>query len=124
MVPLKTPDVLACLKAVDAARRPQTQIHLFGVTRCDLAAQFAGYGMTSFDSTSPFKQAFMDDKDNYHGVGRNYVALRVPQVDKNPKLKKRILAKRCRRPMPSNGSESASTASPPTVARRTRSTRS
>ena len=48
--------------------------------------------MTSFDSTSAFRQAFKDDKDNYHTVDRTYTAIRVPQVDGMPKLKKQILA--------------------------------
>ena len=48
--------------------------------------------MTSFDSTSPFRQAFKDDRDNFHGADRTWIALRVPQVDANPKLQRRIRA--------------------------------
>ena len=48
--------------------------------------------MTSFDSTSAFRQAFKDDKDNYHTADRTYTAIRVPQVDGMPRLKKQILA--------------------------------
>ena len=48
--------------------------------------------MTSFDSTSAFRQAFKDDKDNYHTVDRTYTAIRVPQVDGYPRLKAQILA--------------------------------
>jgi hypothetical protein len=92
MVALKSHEVLACLEAVDAVRRPETQLHLFGLTRCELAARFRGHGVASFDSTSPLKQAFMDDRDNYYAPGRTYTAVRVPQVDKSPKLKKRVLA--------------------------------
>ena len=33
--------------------------------------EFAITGVTSFDSTSPFRQSFMDDRDNYHTVARN-----------------------------------------------------
>jgi hypothetical protein len=92
MVPLKTHEVLACLKAVAAARRPETQFHLFGVTRCAQTAVFRAYGVTSFDSTSPLKQAFKDDRDNYYAPERSYTAVRVPQIDVNPKLQRRILA--------------------------------
>ena len=49
--------------------------------------EFATFGVTSFDSTSAFRQAFKDDKDNYHMLDRTYTAVRVPQVDGNPKLK-------------------------------------
>lgn len=92
MVALKDSDLLACLEGIASVRRPETQFHLFGVTRPLLVPQFVGYGVTSFDSTSPLKQAFMDDDDNYHTPARHYTAIRVPQVEKNLKLKKRILS--------------------------------
>lgn len=92
MVALKTYQVLDCLKAVSRVRWKNTQFHLLGVTRTEQVNVFAGFGVTSFDSTSPFRQAFKDDKDNYHTVKRAYTAIRVPQVDANPNLKKRIQA--------------------------------
>ena len=47
--------------------------------------------MVSFDSTSPLRQAFKDDKDNYYTVDQgNFVALRVPQVDGNASVKRLI----------------------------------
>jgi hypothetical protein len=55
---------------------------------------FAEHGVTSFDSTSSFRQAFMDDRKNYHTLTNTYVALRVPQVDGNPALKRAILSGR------------------------------
>jgi len=90
MVPLKTHEILACLRAIDDVRNQTTQLHLLGVSRCDDIPTFAGHGVTSFDSTSPFRQAFKDDRDNYYTPTRTYVALRVPQVDGNTKLKMRI----------------------------------
>jgi hypothetical protein len=94
MVPLKTAEILACLRAVDDIRRVATQLHLLGISRCDNIDAFASYGVTSFDSTSPFRQAFKDDHDNYYTLDRTYTAVRVPQVDGNPKLKARIRAGR------------------------------
>lgn len=90
MVPLKTHEILACLRAIDEVREPATQLHLLGVSRVDDVPTFAGHGVTSFDSTSPFRQAFKDDRDNYYTPTRTHVALRVPQVDGNAKLKARI----------------------------------
>jgi hypothetical protein len=92
MVPLKTQQILACLSAMDDVRRSRTQLHLLGVTRCDHVGAFARFGVTSFDSTSPFRQAFKDDKDNYYTLDRTYPAIRIPQVDGNPKLRREILA--------------------------------
>ncbi len=90
MVPLKTREILDCLRAVDDVRRSDTQLHLLGISRCDDIPTFAKHGVTSFDSTSPFRQAFKDDRDNYYTFGSTYVALRVPQVEGNFKLRKRI----------------------------------
>jgi hypothetical protein len=91
MVPLKTHEILASLETINDVRRPDTQFHLLGVTRCDHIERFASYGVTSFDSTSPFRQSFKDETDNYYVMGRSpYTALRVPQVDGNPKLRNRI----------------------------------
>lgn len=92
MVPLKTPEILASLNAISAVRRSNTQLHLLGITRCDQLDLFAELGVTSFDSTSPFRQSFKDDTDNYYVLDRTYTALRVPQVDGNPKLRGRIRA--------------------------------
>ena len=92
MVPLKTPQILQCLKAIDDARHHETQMHLLGVTRTEHVEDFARLGVTSFDSTSPFRRAFKDERDNYWTTERTFTALRVPQVDGNPKLKRRIVA--------------------------------
>lgn len=92
MVPLKTLDILASLNAVGSIVAPRTELHLLGVTRTAHVQDFARYGVTSFDSTSPFRQAFKDDKDNYYALDRSYVAIRVPQVDGNTRLRSRVAA--------------------------------
>ena len=92
LVPLKTRDILAALGSVSDVRAPQTMLHLLGITRTEHVREFARFGAASFDSTSPLRQAFKDDKDNYYSVDRTYSAIRVPQVDANPKLQRRILA--------------------------------
>ncbi|MGC4109608.1 MAG: tRNA-guanine transglycosylase DpdA [Nocardioides sp.] len=94
MVPLKTKDILASLNAIDAVRAPDTELHLLGITRFDSMELFADLGVTSFDSTSAFRQAFMDDRKNFHTVDDAYVAIRVPQVDGNPTLRRAILSGR------------------------------
>ncbi len=99
MVPLQTKQILACLEAIaeDRATRLESSyrpadLHLLGITRIDSMEEFARLGVTSFDSTSSFRQAFMDEKKNYHTADGAFVALRVPQVDGNPALKRAILA--------------------------------
>jgi hypothetical protein len=92
LVPLKTKDILGCLQAIDAERRPETRLHLLGVTRTDQVESFARYGVVSFDSTSPLRQAFKDDRDNYYTLDRTYTAIRIPQVEGNPRLQRSIRA--------------------------------
>lgn len=92
MVPLKTLDVLDCLREIDLIRDPSTELHLLGITRVASIETFASLGVTSFDSTSAFRQSFMDDRDNYHTASTTYAALRVPQVDGNVSLKRAILS--------------------------------
>jgi hypothetical protein len=92
MVPLKTMQIIDCLEAIDEVRDSETSFHLLGVTRSEQVTLFGSYGVTSFDSTSPFRQAFKDDKDNYYWQRRTYTALRIPQVEGNAKLSARIRA--------------------------------
>jgi hypothetical protein len=92
MVPLKTSQILASLTSIADVLKSDTHLHLLGITRVESMDAFADLGVTSFDSTSAFRQAFMDDRKNYHTNDRAYVAIRVPQVDGNPTLKRAILA--------------------------------
>lgn len=92
MVPLKSHEILACLEAIDEVRRADTELHLLGINRVESMKQFAEHGVSSFDSTSAFRQAFMDDRNNYHTATGAFTAIRVPQVDGNPALKRMILA--------------------------------
>ena len=92
MVPLKTPELMACLSAVAEVRRRETKLHLLGISRLEKLEDFEEMGVYSLDSTSPLKRAFMDDRDNYHTADRTYTAVRIPQVDANAQLKKLILA--------------------------------
>lgn len=92
MVPLKTRDILDVLREVKSILRPEVQLHLLGVTRIEAMQEFANLGATSFDSTTAMRQSFMDDRDNYHTATGSYAAVRIPQVDGNPSLKRAILA--------------------------------
>jgi hypothetical protein len=92
MVPLKTRDILDSLAAVSAVRRTDVSLHLLGVARVTAMHEFRAFGVDSFDSTSPFRQAFMDDRDNYYSTRGHYTAIRIPQVDANAALKRRILS--------------------------------
>jgi len=74
-------EIEACLKAVGDVRQPETRLHLLGITRTELVESYERYGVVSFDSTSPFRQAFKDDRDNYYAPERKYLAVRVMQIE-------------------------------------------
>lgn len=90
MVPLRTNDILASLRQIDGIRRPETKLHLLGITRLESVREFEKYGVVSIDSTSPLVKAFKDDRDNYYGFDGTYTAVRIPQVEGNMTLRKRI----------------------------------
>jgi hypothetical protein len=92
MIGLKTPDILCCLREIQSVLRSGVDMHILGVTRVDSFEEFANLGVSSIDSTSPLRQAFKDMKDNYYAPERTYTAIRVPQVDANPKLVRNIKA--------------------------------
>ncbi len=92
LVPLKTPEILSCLRRVREVLRPRVPLHLLGVTRLDSIQEFRDLGVMSFDSTSPLRQAFKDDKDNYYTPDRTYCAIRVPQVEGNARMRSRIVS--------------------------------
>ena len=129
MVPLKTAEIEACLRAIADVRHPETRFHLLGITRTELVKDYERYGVTSFDSTSPFRQAFKDDRDNYYSA-RAQVRRDPGDADRRKPAPEAACARRRTRPEPGPRTR-ASTAcrrSPPTTATsarsRNRSTRS
>jgi hypothetical protein len=92
MVPLRTNEVISCLQRIDAIRGRETKIHLLGITRLEAVREFEKYGVVSLDSTSPLLKAFKDDTDNYFDGNQTFTAIRVPQVEGNPSLRRKIAA--------------------------------
>lgn len=90
MVPLRTVDVVEVLRAVKLELRAETELHLLGLTRVSEMQLFMDLGVTSFDSTSPFFQAFKDASDNYYFGDGSYVAIRIAQSQGNAAMKRAI----------------------------------
>jgi hypothetical protein len=73
--------------------KSNTQMHLFGVGRINAIPAFHYLGVTSFDSASPLRSAWLDSKANYHTLsGETYSAVRIPPVNKHGVRVKRVLA--------------------------------
>lgn len=91
LVPLKVDAIHDVLATLRRAIKPETDIHLLGFAKADDIQHFTGYGITSFDSTSPLIRAFKDAKANYYveksgGGLEYYAAIRIPQATENARL--------------------------------------
>ena len=76
-----TAEILEVADAIRPYLRADTQLHLFGVARLQALRQFRQLGVTSFDSASPLRRAWLSVDANYHGIdGRMYAAVRVPAI--------------------------------------------
>lgn len=83
MVPLSAPEIKTVLQAIRAKIKPSTKLHILGFAKAEQIREFTGFGIESFDSTSPLYRAFMDAKSNYYvrngGKGLDYyTAIRIP----------------------------------------------
>ena len=91
LVPLRVDAIKNVLRTIRAVISPRTNIHLLGFAKADHIHQFADFGITSFDSTSPLIRAFKDNKANYYsdtpsGSLNYYAAIRIPQSMDNARL--------------------------------------
>jgi hypothetical protein len=79
--------VLAVVKAVSTAIQescsrsaPETALHLFGVAKLGLVGDLRKHGVTSIDSASYLRKAWLRSGQNYLGPDGNwYTAIRIPQ---------------------------------------------
>jgi len=77
----RSPNKVVVQICTEVARAvPGVKIHVFGVARANLASVFASIGITSADSASPLRQAWLAAKDNYYTQDRAYAAIRIPVV--------------------------------------------
>lgn len=73
-------EIIKVLAAVQEELRPGTRVHLFGVSRPEHAQVFAHLGVTSFDSASRLRRAWMDGRRNYFLGDAAYSAIRIPEA--------------------------------------------
>ncbi|AMA10652.1 tRNA-guanine transglycosylase DpdA [Picosynechococcus sp. PCC 73109] len=87
-----TKEIIKILKAVRPYLQKNIRLHLFGVARIDAIPIFRHLGVTSFDSASPLRRAWLGSGKNYDTVwGDSYSAIRVPPVNKHGVRVKRLL---------------------------------
>jgi hypothetical protein len=78
LVQKDTPAILDILNRIESVTE-NIDIHLFGISRPEAMTRFKEFGVTSFDSASYFRKAFLEsDKNYFTKSGKWYSALRVP----------------------------------------------
>ncbi len=74
-------DIVSSTMASLRQRKNPPDVHLFGVFRPKLQAKFRGLGVTSFDSATYFRKAWLRSEQNYLAEnGSWYAAIRVPMT--------------------------------------------
>lgn len=86
-------EILPILEAIHPHLIPTVRMHLFGVARTNAISAFRHLGVTSCDSASPLRQAWLGATANYYTPSdKRYAAIRVPPVDNKGNLRiKRLL---------------------------------
>ncbi len=75
--------IIEILKEIHPYLTSRTRLHLFGIARINAIPAFRHLGVTSFDSASPLRGAWLDPKANYYTLsGKKHAAVRIPFVDK------------------------------------------
>jgi len=84
LVPRSDKEIVEIVRAVKKAvpaGRPQPWIHLLGVFRPRIQGELRELGVTSFDSATYFRKAWLRSGQNYLGAdGKWYAAIRVPMT--------------------------------------------
>lgn len=88
LVRTSTPDIVRVLEQVRQVVPPDVGTHVFGVARPNALFGFQRLGVTSVDSASVLRQAWMRTKQSYLlDDGRTYAALRIPEAGKSFRAK-------------------------------------
>ena len=80
--------IIEVLEAVNKILNKRVQLHLFGVARPDAIEKMHQLGVTSVDSASFLRRAWLGAAGNYHTPTGKYAAIRIPQAEKSPRAKK------------------------------------
>lgn len=88
LVRTPTKGILEVLEEVRKVLKPSTDLHLFGVARPDVLTDMHRLGVTSIDSATFLRRAWLGASSNYFTQGQKYAAIRIPQAEKSPRAKK------------------------------------
>lgn len=91
LVRSQTKEIVSILRRVREKVPSVADIHLFGLGRLNAIRDMAALGVTSVDSASPLRRAWLGGKDNYWTPdGEHYRAIRVPEAGKSFRAKRMV----------------------------------
>jgi hypothetical protein len=90
LVRTPTAGILEVLEAVHKVLKHGVDLHLFGVARPEALARMHQLGVTSIDSASFLRRAWLGATSNYFTPAEKFAAIRIPQAEKSPKARKII----------------------------------
>jgi hypothetical protein len=91
LVRCSTKEIIQILKEVQPVLKPGINVHLFGIARPEALPIFTSLGVTSVDSASHLRRAWLVAHDNYFTLdGTSYSAIRIPGVGKSFRSKRMI----------------------------------
>lgn len=87
-------DIRATLEAIQPKLAQDSTLHIFGIARLSILPDLLRLGVTSADSASPIRRAFLGTgEDNYWaGDGQRYAAIRVPKAEKGAAKKRGVIS--------------------------------
>ena len=88
LVRSSTPDIIEILRAVHDVVPKSVRMHLFGLARLNGLAVFTRLGVTSVDSASFLRQAWMRTTTSYVMPSESFAALRIPEAGKSFRAKR------------------------------------
>jgi len=95
LVRTPTVEVLRLLEQVHPVVPSHVQMHLFGLARLKAMDAFAKLGVTSVDSASLLRRAWMGTGQNYlSSDGKFYAAIRIPESGKSFRAKRMVSEER------------------------------
>jgi len=95
LVRTPTTEVLRLLEKVHPVVPSHVQMHLFGLARINAMDAFAKLGVTSVDSASLLRRAWMGTGQNYlSSDGEFYAAIRIPESGKSFRAKRMVSEER------------------------------
>ena len=88
LVRTATAEILKILEEVHEVVPSSVQLHLFGLARLSGLSAFSFFGVSSVDSASFLRQAWMRTTTSYVMPGESYAALRIPEAGKSFRAKR------------------------------------